>query len=193
MEAEPMNDRSGQQEPTVITELDELLLAIDLGSISALPMDELRSVRDQLSEIEVGLSFGRRMAQGRLDIVLAEFHSRLEGRADSPQELLGRLPEVLSNQGRGQGFPRPTRDVVIPPFADQILSELEALLHPSDLANIDQLEVDSLDGAAQRISAFERDISVKRSEVHRLVDEVQEEIIGRYRSGSVTVDDLLRG
>jgi len=27
--------------------------------------------------------------------------------------------------------------------------------------------------------------------VHRLIDEVQEEIIGRYRSGAVSVDDLL--
>ena len=64
-------------------------------------------------------------------------------------------------------------------------------VHPTDLAAIDGLGVDELDGAAHRVNAYERALSVKRSEVHRLIDEVQEEIIGRYRSGSVSVDDLL--
>ena len=59
--------------------------------------------------------------------------------------------------------------------------------------NGNRSDVDDLDNAAQRISGFERALSVKRSEVHRLIDEVQEEIIGRYRSGSVSVDDLLKG
>ena len=66
-----MNDRTGPQEPIVITELDELLLTNDLGSLSTRPIHDLRALREQLGEIEAGLSFARRMAQGRLDIVLA--------------------------------------------------------------------------------------------------------------------------
>jgi len=177
----------------VITELDELLLANDLGSLPNRPIEDLRALRDHLGEIEAGLSFVRRMAQGRLDIVLAEFHSRLQGRTETAHDLVDRLPEVLSGQARGQGLPRAVRDVEIPAFTEQILAELDQLMHPTDLTSIDRLDVDDLDGAAQRISSFERSLSVKRSEVHRLIDEVQEEIIGRYRSGTVTVDDLLKG
>lgn len=194
MEGQPMNDPTGHQEPAiVITELDELLLANDLGSLPNRPIEELRELRDHLGEIEAGLSFARRMAQGRLDIVLAEFHARLQGRAETAHELVDRLPEVLSGQARGSGQPRAIRDIELPSFTDQILAELDQLLHPTDLTEIEGLGVDDLDAAAQRVSSFERSLSVKRSEVHRLIDEVQEEIIGRYRSGTVTVDDLLKG
>lgn len=177
----------------MITDLDELLLANDLSSLPSRPIEELRALRERLGEIENGLSFVRRMAQGRLDIVLAEFHARLQGRVETAHDLLDRLPEVLSGQARGTGIPRAVRESEMPGFTDQILAELDQLLHPTDLTSIESLDVDALDAAAQRISSFERSLSVKRSEVHRLIDEVQDEIIGRYRSGSVTVDDLLKG
>src|SRR4051812_47702320 len=130
MERDPMNDPSGPQEPIVITELDDLLVANDLGSLPNRPIEELRELRDHLSEIEAGLSFVRRMAQGRLDIVLAEFHSRLQGRTETAHELVDRLPEVLSGQARGQGQPRAVRDIEIPQFTEKILDELDQLLHP---------------------------------------------------------------
>ena len=67
-----MYEPEGQQEPNiVIAELDELLDSNDLRALSERPMDELRALRDRLSAIEVGLSYGRRMAQGRLDILLS--------------------------------------------------------------------------------------------------------------------------
>src|SRR5262245_12316856 len=107
MESGPIYDPDAPEEPTIVnSELDDLLSRNDLGSLANRPIEELRQLRDELGEIELGLSFGRRMAQGRLDIVLAEFHARLQGRAESPQELLGRLPEVLSSQGRGSGIGR---------------------------------------------------------------------------------------
>ena len=48
MEGEPMIDRPGPQEPIVITELDELLLTNDLGSLSTRPIHDLRALREQL-------------------------------------------------------------------------------------------------------------------------------------------------
>lgn len=176
----------------MITELDDLLATTDLGALGGRPIEELRALRDGLGEIEQGLSFGRRMAQGRLDIVLAEFHSRIQGRTETAHELVDRLPEVLAGQARGGGNPRPPRDDAdIPPFCDELLAHLDELVHAGDLAEVGSFDIDELDRAAQRVSEFERALSAKRSEVHRLIDEVQEEIIGRYRSGAVSVDDLL--
>lgn len=194
MRSEQTNDSPAPEEPViVIAQLDDLLSANDFGGLSSRPIEDLRRLRDDLGEIELGLSFGRRMAQGRLDIVLAEFHARLQGRSETAQELVDRLPEVLSSQGRAPGVGRQVRDGELPRFADEILGELDQLVHPTDLAAIEQLDVDQLDGAAQRLSAYERALSAKRSELHRIIDEVQEEIITRYRSGAVSVDDLLNG
>ena len=126
------------------------------------------------------------MAQGRLDIVLAEVHGRSAGnRCEPPDDLLGRLPDVLSAQvAAPPASPRPQRDVELPPFADEILAELDELVHPTDLVAIEALDDEALDAAATGSAGTSDALSVKRSEVHRLIDEVQEEIIGRYRSGS---------
>ncbi|HPB44695.1 MAG: hypothetical protein M9952_04240 [Microthrixaceae bacterium] len=187
-----MSDTDGPQEQyIVITELDEIVHSTDVGSFASLPIEELRSLRDRLTEIEGGLSFGRRLAQGRLDIVLAEFHSRVQGRADAAAELVERLPDVLAPQTRGAGSPRPVREGDLAPFADEIIAALDEMVNAIELAKLHEFEIDALDDIAQRIGEFERNISVRRSEVHRLIDDVQEEIIGRYRSGVVSVDDLL--
>lgn len=182
---------SPQERPIVITELDEILLNTDVGSFSSMPITELRALRDRLTEIEGGLSYGRRMAQGRLDIVLAEFHSRAQGRSDSTAEMLDRLPDVLAAQTRGAGVPRQIVDSELPEFADEITAGLDALVGAVELARLHEYDIDGLDAVAQKLNAYERTISVRRSEVHRLIDDVQEEIIGRYRSGAASVDDLL--
>src|SRR5690242_10810807 len=46
---------------------------------TALSMDELRAKRAESQAVEVGLSYLRRLAQGRLDIVAAEQRRRAEG------------------------------------------------------------------------------------------------------------------
>ncbi|NLA34398.1 MAG: hypothetical protein GX868_01775 [Actinobacteria bacterium] len=182
---------SPEEHPIVITELDDILRTVDVGSFAASPITELRALRDRLTEIEGGLSYGRRMVQGRLDIVLAEFHSRVQGRSDSTAEMLDRLPGVLAAQTRAGGVPRQIVDSDLPSFADEITAGLDALVNAVELARLHEYDIDSLDAVAQKLNGYERTISVRRSEVHRLIDDVQEEIIGRYRSGAASVDDLL--
>jgi len=192
-----MSEADGQLEPRiVITELDELLAVNDLRALAGRSIDELRQLRDRLGEIETGLSFARRMAQGRLDILLGELGARAlpgDGAGDGlgGTDVLGRLPDVLSGQSRTMSQPRPVRDVEIPAFADEILAPLDQFITPSQLADLATLDDETIRAAADRITAYEQAISRRRLEVHRIVDEVQEEIIGRYRSGALTVDDLL--
>lgn len=189
-----MIDPLGAQEPDIVTpELDDLMSSNDLSALHDRSIEDLRALRDRLAEVEAGLSFGRRIAQGRLDIVLAEAMGRAQGNCESTAELVGRLPEVLSGQSRGGGQPRAIRDVELPASADEILSDLDELLHPTDLINIGDMDDDAIERASVRISGYERAISAKRREVHRIIDEVQHEIVVRYRSGAVSVDDLLRG
>lgn len=191
---ETLDSNEGPQEPRiVITELDEIILTTDVASFESRPIDELRSLRERLNEIEGGLSFARRMVQGRLDIVLAEFHARVQGRSESTAEMLERLPDVLSGQLRGAGLPRPIVETELPPFADELVAALDKMVNAVELARLHEYDIDALDALSQRLGEYERAISMRRGEVHRLIDDVQNEIINRYRSGAVSVDDLLEG
>lgn len=179
------------QESPVSALLDHLLDEIDPGVISAQPIDELRSLRDRYQEIETGLSFGRRLAQGRLDIVAAELDRRAEGSTSSVAELLERLPEVLAQHTRGGGVPRPVRDTELPPFTDEVAAEVERILPADTLGHLGERSEAELATVIEELRDLERMVSTKRHEVHRIIDELQEEIVGRYRSGAASVDDLL--
>ncbi len=175
----------------VIAELDELLLQYDLISIGTMPMHQLRTLRDRLSEIEGGLSYGRRIAQGRLDILMAEMQRRSDAGEETTEELIGRLPSVLARQSRSESSPRLLRDVDLPEFSAELVGRISMIFDVTDAGRLSQTELSELMTVADRLSDYERDISLKRHEVHRLIDELQEEIITRYRTGAATVDELL--
>jgi hypothetical protein len=172
--------------------LNHLLDDIDPGVVSQLDMVELRDVRDRCGAVEAGLSFGRRMVQGRLDIVMLERERRASGEDASSEQLMARLPEVLAQHTRGSGTPRPTRETDLPDFCDDISTALDQIVPASELASLDAATEERLTEVVDALVTFERQVSAKRQELHRVIDELQEEIVSRYRSGAASVDDLLR-
>jgi len=176
----------------VTTLLDHLLDDIDPGVVSEQGIAQLREHRERYQEIDTGLSFGRRLVQGRLDMILVELERRSAGGDASAGGLLARLPEVLSQHTRGSGSPRPMRDTELPDFIDILGDELDRILPAERLNRLDELDDANLAQTVEELRAFERRVSAKRHEVHRIIDELQEEIVGRYRSGAASVDDLLR-
>lgn len=175
----------------VLSQLDHLLDDADVSGLAERSLDELRAIRERLNEVELGLSYGRRMAQGRLDIVTCEVERRA-GSTSVPDDLLGRLPEVLARHTRGGGLPRPVRhDTELPGFADEIVADLDRLVLPTELSGVTELTPERLAEISEALGAVEATLSATRHEAHRLIDEVQEEIVGRYRSGAASVDDLL--
>lgn len=172
--------------------LNDLLDAGHAPDLAASSVRDLREHRDRLDEIESTLSFGRRIAQGRLDIVVSEIEARATGETD-PGGIVARLPEVLSRQAPSvsAAAPRPPRDLVLTPLAEDLAAALDRVVTTDELGDVTTVADDRLAAMAAAIADAERSISTRRSEVHRLIDAVQEEIIGRYRSGSTTVDELL--
>ena len=172
--------------------LDDLLTAIDTGIISQRNLADLRVVRNDYQEIETGLSLARRMVQGRLDILLSELDRRHAG-TSAADDLVGRLPEVLGQQENSGGHPRPTSvSNDVPDFVDSIDAEITRIVSVDRLSHVGDLEMAEIGAAVDELQVLEQAISTKRHSLHRVIDEINEEIVGRYRSGQASVDDLLR-
>lgn len=168
-------------------DLDQLITIREPEDLGSCSLGELRSVRDHYQEVENGLSYARRIVQGRLDILTVELERRGEGGGG---DLMERLPEALAQHTRGPGLPRPVRDLDPPAWADDILGELDRIFSPAQLGELADVEEAQVIGAAAEVGELEREISSARSELHRRIDRVQDELVGRYRDGA-TVDDLL--
>ena len=79
-------------------ELERLLEADYLGDVPSRPIEEIRAMRDECRRAEDGLSFVRRQAQGRLDIVAAELARRNEGKGPSDAaDIVDQLPSILGH------------------------------------------------------------------------------------------------
>lgn len=169
-------------------DLDELITTPEPADLASCSLAELRAVRDGYQDVENGLSYVRRIVQGRLDTVAVEVERRREG---APADLLERLPDALASHSRGPGMPRPMPDLEPPAWADELLADADAALLPSTMTRLDELSEADLESAATALGSFEREVSAARHEMHRRIDRVQDELVGRYRSGA-PVDDLLR-
>lgn len=169
-------------------ELESLITFSDPSDLAPRSLADLRSVRTQYEEIENGLSYSRRIIQGRLDTIAVELDRRSEGAADN--DVLSRLPDALAAHTRGPGLPRHAGELEPPEWSDQITGELDEILTPMSLSRLTELDESELRRAAANIAKLEREVSEFRREIHRRIDRLQEELISRYQSGA-TVDDLL--
>ena len=171
------------------TDLDELISIPAPEDLRGCTLGELRTIRDHHHEVENGVSYARMIVQGRLDTVAVEIERRRHGGDDS--ELLERLPDALAAHSRGPGLPRPMPDLEPPAWADRLLVPADDLLAPSGGARLTELDDAELARVAAGLAERERELSAMRHELHRSIDRVQDELVGRYRSGA-PVDDLLR-
>lgn len=167
---------------------------IDPGYLEGLegwPLDEVRSRRDEATEIETGLSYLRRIVQGRLDIVMAEEQHRKHGDQADVSALVEELPAILSGNVHAPGLGRlPT--ILAPGDMDSVLERrLEDVLPAAQLAAVHELSEAALRRAAEDLTEFEHSVSTQRRAVLDVLDRLQDEIVRRYRTGEATVDSLL--
>jgi hypothetical protein len=160
--------------------------AVDPESLS---LDQLRQVRNRLQDEDDVVSYVRRVAQARLDLVRAEAHRRARG--EQAEDLSSELRVVLSSHLTG-GPPRPPRpesnlddndlsDKLDMVCAEHGFSRLETLTE-QEIANLDH-----------QLTAFERQVSDDRRERYEHLDALSAELVRRYRDGEASVDGLLGG
>jgi hypothetical protein len=172
--------------------MDVLLDPAFVEGLRDLPLAEIRDRRRQCSEVEVGLSYFRRLVQGRLDIVLAEAHRReTGGEPEDVSALVERLPEILGDNVHSSGNGR-LPSLMSPSEADRARADqLDAVVDVDRIAALPLLTEDDLRATVDALSTLEREASKSRRALHAVMDRLQEELVRRYRSGEATVDSLL--
>ena len=171
------------------------ILAPDYATgLGDLPLDEVRRRRTECQEVELGLSYARRLVQGRLDIIHAELERRGTGSGPSDAgEIVDRLKEgeMLGDQARPPGFGRLPTLMAPDEASDEFSSEIDEVADADSLANLPELTDDVVGKLADQLTSLERSLSDRRRQVFDRIDAFQAEIVSRYKSGSADPNQLL--
>ncbi|GDX25784.1 hypothetical protein LBMAG12_01580 [Actinomycetes bacterium] len=158
------------------------------GDPASLSLPDLRAERDTLRQQEDAVSFVRRLAQGRLDLVTAVKRHRADGSgavsvAEIVRSGVGPAPST--------GSARPPRDTEV--SADHpLLAEFDALcdsLGFDNMADLDDLGLTSLENGIQVFESAQSDL---RRRLFDRIDALTAELVRRYRDGDASVDTLLQ-
>lgn len=154
---------------------------------SSLSLDELRTVRARLQAEEDVVSFVRRVAQGRLDIVREERARR--GSGSHATTAPGELAAVFGQQ-QGAGSVRPPRDTEVSADHPRVV-ELTTICDRRHFADYADLSDEELAALETDLANFESVQSTDRKALFGRIDALSRELVDRYKSGGASVDSLL--
>lgn len=150
-----------------------------------LSLEELRSTRERLQAEDDAVSYARRVAQARLDLVTA---ARSRGDRASDSDLRDDLNTVLSQHltGGPPRPPRPTEDL----SGSAVATELEAICAANGFSRLDELDEAGLRALAGALEDFERRISADRQDRFERLDAHTAELVRRYRDGEADIESI---
>jgi hypothetical protein len=145
--------------------------------------DELHAMKHECSTIETSVSYARRLAQARIEILEAEKQRRAEG--GSIAELIDALPNILAGDAS-----RATAAHTRLAEPDEEIIELEwpdareRLLADDSLANLPNVDDTDLSSTIDALRGFERDLSAYRHSLHGVIAGIEHEIATRAAAGA---------
>lgn len=158
--------------------IDVVLAADYLADVGGLPADRLRAMRAECMEIETEVSYVRRLAQARIEILDAEMQRRASG--GSVSDLVAALPRILADAGPRPG---PAAGRLPQPFAPA--PEIawtrgrEPLIADDTLANLPVLDDATLAATRAELVALEQEVSQRRRDLHAVIAELEAERVRR--------------
>ena len=165
-----------------------------LDGLSRRSVAELRSSRAECQTIENKLSYLRRLVQGRHDIVSGEIARRAGGGdPDDVSELVGKLPDILSDRIRGPGGGRMPTSFEPGDIRGELVDRLETVAEAVPRDTPGALPDEDLAHAAEALADLEHEVSTLRRTMFDRIDTVENELARRYQAGEARVDDLLSG
>lgn len=173
-------------------ELEEVLDDHFLDGYETFDVGRLRAARSRCRDLETSLSYLRRLAQARSDIVAAELARRAEGGdPSSVAELVERLPTVLADQPTsGPAGPMP-QSLTPPKLEGELAEELAEMEVGSHLDELATLPTDELAATRDRLNDFEGRVSGLRRALFDRIDTLGAELGRRYRDGEVDITSVI--
>lgn len=162
--------------------IDRILDPAYLGDLPSRPTEELQGMHDECVEVETEVSYVRRLAQARVDILVAELDRRAAG--GSLGSLIDALPQILADTG-ARGGPGSVRmpQQMAPSMDVEWTRGLEPLVTDATLANLPTLGDDEVGDTLERLRSLESEVSTTRRSLHRVIDALDRELASRLRVG----------
>jgi hypothetical protein len=164
-----------------VRRIDRILAPDYLDGLDARSLDELRTMEREAIEVETEISYVRRLAQGRIDVLAAEGDRRAAGGALG--DLIAALPTILADD-TGRGGPATTRaqPLLAPSGSIEWNRGLERLITDGTLANLPNLTDAELQATVAQLRELERDVSEKRRALHAVIDTLTHAVATRLAS-----------
>jgi hypothetical protein len=142
--------------------------AVSSPHLADLDLAGLRAYRQRLTDEEDRVSYWRRLAHARIDILEAESstHESLS---------LEDLVRVLGETGAGRG-----RSALLSVRAGEPLPDLPVMSEMWQ-TEVDPHDQEAVEGAIERMRVAERQLTAYRRVLHERIDEATGELISRYR------------
>jgi hypothetical protein len=155
-----------------VRRIDRITVPDFVEGIDERSLDELRVMERECLEVETEISYVRRLAQGRIDILEAERDRRAAGGALG--DLIAALPQILADETTSRGDAATTRaqPVLAPAASIEWNRGLERLVSDGTLANLPNLTDAELQATLEQLRVLEREVSAQRRGVHASLDAV---------------------
>ena len=140
--------------------------------------EELHAMKDEASEVETEVSYVRRLAQARIDIVEAQRANRRKGRG-SVSDLVEQLPQILARDLRAPQSKARLQQNLAPDPNIEFARGLEPLIGDDSLVRLPEMPDDELDDLLDQLRRLESDMSARRKKLHHAIDEIDAEIARR--------------
>jgi hypothetical protein len=162
--------------------VDKVLDPAFLARQSEWSLDELRHCHADCLEIETEVSYVRRVAQARVDILEAELDRRAA--RGSVGDLIAALPEILSDEGARTPAERSRLPRQLAPSMEIPWRRgLEHLISDGTLADLPGLPDDELRSTITQLGEFEQQASVQRRALHAVIDRLEADLAARHKVG----------
>lgn len=149
------------------------------SGLEDLSLEDLRMRRRLCSDLDIELSYYRRLLQGRLDLLTFEVRRRA---GEEQRSLLEALPEVLASWAAGDpGLPERRVSVDLPDLPALGRRAVDQALADDFLARLPEMGDEELAGVQHRLAEAEAEVSRQRRAVFEASDRIQAELVRRYR------------
>ena len=162
--------------------LDRVLAPTYLEGLDGRTLDDIRAMQRECTDIETEVSYVRRLAQARIDILQAELDRRAAG--GSLGDLIDALPEILADSApRSAAANTRLATSLAPSMTIAWNRGLEHLVSDATLVNLPTLSDEELRATMAQLRELEVEVSNTRRSLHTVLDAVERELAHRITAG----------